>query len=129
MKSRILTVFPKIMTILTALVISNSLSSFVPKYKLNWQMQMASFNEFRRQRWDHENVHTSPPLVTMVSVLPQYVERIRCWHAEHCLSVCQKTVRNLSAKYNPGTWPLNLYEVEYDRNISLKDLNSFDSAV
>ena len=47
---------------------------------------------------------------------------------EHGQSVPKKTVRNLSTKYSPGTLPLNLYE-ECDPNISLKDLNSFDSAV
>ena len=33
-------VFPKIMTILTDLAVSNSISSFVPKYWLNWQILM-----------------------------------------------------------------------------------------
>ena len=46
-------VFPKIMTISTHLAISNNMSSFVPKYWLNWKILVAVFNEFRRQRWDH----------------------------------------------------------------------------
>ena len=50
-------VLPKIMTILTDLAISNSMSSFVPKYWLNWQILVAIFNEFRRQRWDHQSVY------------------------------------------------------------------------
>ena len=37
------------MTISTHLAISNSMSSFVPKYWLNWQILVAIFNEFRRQ--------------------------------------------------------------------------------
>ena len=49
----IIAVFPKIMTISTHLAILNSMSSFVPKYWLNWQILVAIFNEFRRQRWDH----------------------------------------------------------------------------
>ena len=47
------------MTISTDLAISNS---FVPKYWLHWQILVAIFNEFRRQRWDHQSVHTCPPL-------------------------------------------------------------------
>ena len=54
---------------------------------------------------------------------------MRYWCAEHGQSVPQKTVHNLSTKYNPGTSPVNLYEEECDRNISLKELNSFDSTV
>ena len=53
MKSSKIAVFPNIMTISTDLAISSSLSSFVPKYWLNWQILVAIFNEFRRQRWDH----------------------------------------------------------------------------
>ena len=45
--------FPKIMTILTDLAISNSMSSFVPKYWLNWQILVAICNEFRKQRFDN----------------------------------------------------------------------------
>ena len=43
--------------------------------------------------------------------------------------VPQKTVHNLSKKYNPRTLPLHLYEEACDSNISLKDLNSFNSTV
>ena len=43
-------VFPKIMIISTDLPISKGMSSFVPKYWLNWQILVAIFNEFRRQR-------------------------------------------------------------------------------
>ena len=45
-------VFLKIMTISTDLAISDSISSFVPKYWLNWHILMAICNEFRRQRWN-----------------------------------------------------------------------------
>ena len=41
-------VFPKIMTISTDLAIYNSMSSFVSKYWLNWQMLVAIINEFHR---------------------------------------------------------------------------------
>ena len=44
-------VFPKVMTISTDLAISNSMSSFVPKHWLNWQI-LAIFDEFRRQLLD-----------------------------------------------------------------------------
>ena len=37
------------MTISTHLVISNSMSSFVPKDWPNWQILVATFNEFHRQ--------------------------------------------------------------------------------
>ena len=50
------------MIISTHLAISNSMSSFVPKCWLNWQILLATFNEFHRQRWDHQSVHTCPPL-------------------------------------------------------------------
>ena len=43
-------VLPMIMTISTDLAISNSMSSLVPKYWLNWQILVAIFNEFRGQR-------------------------------------------------------------------------------
>ena len=46
----------------TVLSISNSMSSFVPKYWLNWQILVAIFNEFCGQGWDHLNVHTCPLL-------------------------------------------------------------------
>ena len=46
-------IFPKIMTISTDLAILNSMSSFVPKFWLNWQILVAICNEFRRQRWVH----------------------------------------------------------------------------
>ena len=46
-------VFLKIMTISTDLAISNSMSSFVPKYRLNWQILVTILNKFSRQRWDH----------------------------------------------------------------------------
>ena len=46
-------VFPKIMTIFTDMAISNTMSTFVPKYWLNWQILVAIFNQFCRQRWDH----------------------------------------------------------------------------
>ena len=71
----------------------------------------------------------SAPRFTMVSVLPEQPERMRCWRAEHGQSVAQKTVCNRSTKYNPGMLPLDLYQEESDSNISLKDLNSFDSAI
>ena len=48
------------MTISTHLVISNSMSSFVPKDWPNWQILVATFNEFHRQRWDHQSVHCPP---------------------------------------------------------------------
>ena len=44
--------FPKIMTISTDLAISN-MSSFVPKYCVNWQNLVPIFNQFRGERWDH----------------------------------------------------------------------------
>ena len=50
---RVKSCFPKIMTISTHLAISNSMTSFVPKYWLNRQILVAIFNEFCRQRWDH----------------------------------------------------------------------------
>ena len=37
------------MTISTHLAVSNSMSSFVPKYWINWQILVAIFNEFHRQ--------------------------------------------------------------------------------
>ena len=46
------------MTISTRLTISNSMSSFVPKYWLTWQILLAIFNEFCRQRLDHWSVST-----------------------------------------------------------------------
>ena len=46
-------IFAKIMTISTDLAILDSISSFVPKLWLNWQILLAIFNEFLRQRWDH----------------------------------------------------------------------------
>ena len=39
-------VFPKIMTISTDLAISNTISSFVPKYWLNWQILEAISNKW-----------------------------------------------------------------------------------
>ena len=48
------------MAISTDLAISNSMSSFVPKYWLNWQILVA--DEFRRQRWNHQSVHNCAPL-------------------------------------------------------------------
>ena len=42
-------VSPKIMTISSDLAISNSMSSYVPKYWLNWQILVAIFNEFLGQ--------------------------------------------------------------------------------
>ena len=45
--------FPKIITISTDLAISSSMSSFVPKLWLKWQILVAIFYEFRKQRWDH----------------------------------------------------------------------------
>ena len=42
------------MNISTEFAIANSMSSFVPKYWLNWQILVAIFNEFHRQRWDHK---------------------------------------------------------------------------
>ena len=46
-------VFLKMMAMSNHSAISNSMSSFVPKYWLNWQILVAIFNEFRRQRWNH----------------------------------------------------------------------------
>ena len=55
-----ITVFPKIMTILTDLAISNSMSSFVPKYWLNWQILVAMSDEFRRQRFTRNRIRFLP---------------------------------------------------------------------
>ena len=65
-------------------------------------------------------------IVAMVSGIPAQAERMKCWRAEHGQSVSQKTVCNLSTKYNPGAY-LTIFEEDCDRNISLKDFNSFDS--
>ena len=59
--------------------------SFVPKYWLNWQILMAIFNEFHRQRWDHKSVHTCPPLVTqMKQSTTKHKNRFR----QHCNTIC-----------------------------------------
>ena len=50
MKSTILGVLSKIMTILTYSINSNSMSNFVPEYWLNWQILVAIFSEFHGQR-------------------------------------------------------------------------------
>ena len=43
----------------------------------------------------------------MVSIFPKQAGRMRYWRAKHGQSVPQKTVRDLSTKYNPGTLPLH----------------------
>ena len=67
----------------------------------------------------------------LVSVLPEQVERVRCWRAENGQSVPKKTVRNLSTNYNPGTFYLSIYTKKsvHDGNISLKDFSSIDSSI
>ena len=47
---KILAVFHKIKNISTVLAVSNSMSSFVPKYWLNGQLLVAIFNELHGQR-------------------------------------------------------------------------------
>ena len=64
------------MTISTHLAISKSMSSFVPKYWLNWQILVAFLNELRRQRWDHQSVHTCPPLIIEMSTVQDITEKM-----------------------------------------------------
>ena len=64
----------------------------------------------------------------MVSVLPEQVERIRWWGAEHGQSVPKKTVY-VTYLQSIIQNPLNLHEEEYDGNISLKDFSSIDSSI
>ena len=49
------------MTTSTDLAISNNMSSFVPKYWLNWQILVAIFNEFV-DKDGTTKLHTCPPL-------------------------------------------------------------------
>ena len=44
------------------MAISNSMSSFAPKYWLNWQIPMDIFNECRKQDGANKAHSTCPPL-------------------------------------------------------------------
>ena len=73
------------MTISTDLAASNSMSSFIPKYWLNWQILVAVCNKLRRQR---QNVHTCPPLFSrrqakmFLSLLPCRLGYRRNWQTK-----------------------------------------------
>ena len=49
----------------------------------------------------------SPP--SSAQLIKSQVQQMRDWRIKHGQSVPQKTARNMSAKDNPGTLPVNLY--------------------
>ena len=42
------------------------MSMFVPKSWLNIRILLAGFKQLLRQTWDHQNIHTYPPLDHLV---------------------------------------------------------------
>ena len=68
------------------------MSMFVPKSWLNIRILLAGFKQLLRQTWDHQNIHTYPPLKYLSGKGHDFIAQYEHTYCSEAWFLCDRKV-------------------------------------